>query len=255
MTTFALMHGGQHGGWCWDLVVDELAARGHRAVAPDMPIGDDAAGAREWAASVAEALGDDGDDVVAVAHSMGGMALPVLAGLRPLRRMVFLGAVVPMPGMSFVEYLGTPEGCLAVTMPMGPDQEPDELGRGACSWATARRYFYPDVPESLARSAWERLRANALTVFVEPFPLDAWPDVPSTTLVLTEDTAVSPDWQRLVSRGRLGSDLVELPGSHSPFLTRPGELAEALVRIAQTTATTPHTGAPAADRARGRTTP
>jgi pimeloyl-ACP methyl ester carboxylesterase len=232
MTTFALLHGGQHGGWCWDLVVDELAARGFRAVAPDMPIEDPAAGAREWAQSVSDALGDTDDDVVAVAHSMGGMALPVLAAMRPVRRMVFLGAVVPVPGMSFLEYLGTPEGAQAVTMPMGPDQEPDELGRGACSWATARTYFYPDVPEDLARSSWEKLRSNALTVFVEPCPLDTWPDVPSTSLVLTEDAAVSPDWQRLVARGRLGSDLVELPGSHSPFLTRPAELADALVRIA-----------------------
>lgn len=231
MTTFALLHGGQHGGWCWDLLVPELEARGHRAVAPDMPIEDPEAGAREWARSIADALGDD-DDVVAVAHSMGGMALPVLAATRPVRRMVFLGAVVPVPGLSFLEYLATPEGAQAVTMPMGPDQEPDELGRGACSWATARTYFYPDVPEDRARWAWEHLRSNALTVFVEQCPLDAWPDVPATTLVLTEDAAVSPDWQRLVSRGRLGSDLVELPGSHSPFLTRPAELADALVRIA-----------------------
>jgi pimeloyl-ACP methyl ester carboxylesterase len=240
VTTFALLHGGQHGGWCWDLLVDELAARGHRAVAPDMPIEDEAAGAREWAQSVADALGDV-DDVVAVAHSMGGMALPVLATIRPVRHMVFLGAVVPVPGMSFLEYLGTPEGSQAVTMPMGPDQEPDELGRGACSWATARAYFYPDVPEDLARSSWEKLRSNALTVFVEPCPLDAWPDVPSTSLILTGDAAVSPEWQRTVARGRLGSDVVELPGSHSPFLTRPAELADALVRIAGSpeTATTP----------------
>jgi hypothetical protein len=147
--------------------------------------------------------------------------------------------------MSFLEYLGTPEGAQAVTMPMGPDQEPDELGRGACSWATARTYFYPDVPESLARSSWEKLRSNALTVFVEPCPLDTWPDVPSTSLVLTEDAAVSPDWQRLVARGRLGSDLVELPGSHSPFLTRSAELADALVRVSgssDSTTVTPSTG-------------
>jgi pimeloyl-ACP methyl ester carboxylesterase len=241
MTTFALMHGGQHGGWCWDLLVPELEARGHRAVAPDMPIEDPEAGAREWAQAVADALGDTTDDVVAVAHSMGGMALPVLPTLRPVRRMVFLGAVVPVVGSSFADYLATAEGALAVTMPMGPDQEPDELGRGACSWRTAQTYFYPDVPEDRARWAWERLRSNAITVFTERCPLETWPDVPSTSLVLTEDAAVSPDWQRMVSSGRLGSDLVELPGSHSPFLTRPAELADALVRIAA--------GAASSDRA------
>ena len=37
MATFALVHGSWHGGWCWNLLVDELEKRGHRSVAPDLP--------------------------------------------------------------------------------------------------------------------------------------------------------------------------------------------------------------------------
>jgi pimeloyl-ACP methyl ester carboxylesterase len=110
MTTFALMHGGQHGGWCWELLTPELEAAGFGVVAPDMPIDDPAAGAAEWAGAVAAALDGVSDDVVAVAHSMGGLALPVLASLRPVRHMVFLGAMVPVPGQAFLEYLGTAGG-------------------------------------------------------------------------------------------------------------------------------------------------
>jgi hypothetical protein len=40
MATFGLVHGGFHGGWCWDRLIPELAARGHEAVAMDMPIDD-----------------------------------------------------------------------------------------------------------------------------------------------------------------------------------------------------------------------
>ncbi|MCU1620700.1 MAG: putative Hydrolase, alpha/beta fold family protein [Modestobacter sp.] len=232
MTTFALMHGGQHGGWCWELLTPELEAAGFGVVAPDMPIDDPAAGAAEWAGAVAAALDGVSDDVVAVAHSMGGLALPVLASLRPVRHMVFLGAMVPVPGQAFLEYLGTAEGQTAISMPMD-DSEPDELGRGAFSWNRSRTYFYPDVPEPLARRAWERLRANALTVFTETCPIDTWPDVPATSVVMTEDAAVPPAWARAVSAGRLGSELVEFPGGHSPFLSRPQELAQVLIGIAE----------------------
>jgi hypothetical protein len=39
---------------------------------------------------------------------------------------------------------------------------------------------------------------------------------------------VNPDWSRRVARERLNANLVELPGSHSPFLSRPAGLAEVL---------------------------
>ena len=37
MSIFILIHGGAHGGWCWDRLVPELEARGHEAIAPDLP--------------------------------------------------------------------------------------------------------------------------------------------------------------------------------------------------------------------------
>lgn len=37
MTTFILIHGASHGGWCWDKVVPLLEALGHTAIAPDLP--------------------------------------------------------------------------------------------------------------------------------------------------------------------------------------------------------------------------
>ncbi|MDA0770454.1 MAG: alpha/beta hydrolase, partial [Chloroflexi bacterium] len=37
MSTYVLIHGAYHGGWCWDKVVPLLEAAGHKAVAPDLP--------------------------------------------------------------------------------------------------------------------------------------------------------------------------------------------------------------------------
>jgi hypothetical protein len=41
------------------------------------------------------------------------------------------------------------------------------------------------------------------------------------------------DWAKRVARDRLGADLIELPGSHSPFLSRPNDLAAVLLRSAE----------------------
>ena len=37
MSTFVLIHGAWHGGWCWEKVKPLLTAQGHQVVAPDLP--------------------------------------------------------------------------------------------------------------------------------------------------------------------------------------------------------------------------
>ena len=37
MTTFVLVHGAYHGGWCYEKIVPLLEAQGHTAIAVDLP--------------------------------------------------------------------------------------------------------------------------------------------------------------------------------------------------------------------------
>jgi len=231
MSLFALVHGGAHGGWCWELLVPELEKRGHSAVAPDLPIEDDAAGARENAKVVADAIPPGENDVVVVGHSLGGLTGPLVAQVRPVRRMVFLAAQVPALGMSNLEYLATePEAVVfsgAENLAQGEmPAEDDQL----VGWERARAGFYHDVDEQVARHAWERFRRQSFTVMTERTPLEAWPDVPSTYIVATEDRAVGTEWSRRRAK-EIGADLIELAGSHSPFYARPAELADILVGL------------------------
>jgi Alpha/beta hydrolase family len=64
----------------------------------------------------------------------------------------------------------------------------------------------------------------------ERTPLEAWPDVPSTYILATEDRAVGQEWSRRRAK-EIGADLIEIEGSHSPFYSRPGELADVLVGL------------------------
>jgi hypothetical protein len=40
-----------------------------------------------------------------------------------------------------------------------------------------------------------------------------------------DDAAITIEFSRTITRPRLGVDPIEIPGDHSPFLARPGELA------------------------------
>lgn len=227
MALFALIHGGGHGGWCWEQLIPELEQRGHRAVAPDLPFEDETAGAREWARTVVDAIdaAAASDDVIAVGHSMGGLCLPVVASMRPVRRMVFLGALVPAPGRSHGEYLAEHPDAVVFDADLGSP------GPSGLSWESARAGFYADCDEDVARRAYDRLRPTPLVVFTEPCPIEIWPDVPATSIVMRDDRAVGPAWSRRTAAA-IGAELVELEGSHSPFFSRPGELAEVLIGLA-----------------------
>jgi pimeloyl-ACP methyl ester carboxylesterase len=227
--TFGLVHGAWHGAWCWDQVVAELHGRGYGAVAVDLPSEDGEAGAEEYARVVVDTL-RDADEVVLVGHSLGGLTIPVVAQARPVRAMVFIAALLPTVGCSFED---------------GHVDDPDRLmpglgagqivgGDGSSTWQpqAAIALMYPDAPPDRAAWAAARLRRQHWRAVQEITPLRAWPAVPVTVIACASDAVVNPDWVRRAARVRFGVEAEILPGDHSPFLTRPGELVDLLVAAA-----------------------
>ncbi|MGH8973442.1 MAG: alpha/beta hydrolase [Acidimicrobiia bacterium] len=225
--TFGLVHGAWHGAWCWELLVAELERRGHGAVAVDLPCEDWDAGLEDNAGVVAAALDGAGPEVVLVGHSLGGITIPVVAARTPVARLVFLCALVPEPGRSLDDTVRTYHSAVTeewVNMPRIAHAD------GSASWEpeVAVAAMYHDCPPDVARWAASRLRRQVWTTSREPCPLERWPDVPSSYILCTEDKAFVPDWSRRVARERLGVEAIELPGGHSPMLSRPAQLAEVL---------------------------
>jgi pimeloyl-ACP methyl ester carboxylesterase len=227
VTTFCLVHGAWHGGWCWERLAPELEARGGKVVAPDLPSEDVDAGVSVYANVVDAALGG-ADDAILVGHSLAGVVIPLVAARRPVRTLVYLCALVPTPGEPASQAMDT--GALLPGFPSGIVR--DELGRSY--WvdpAAAVRDLFDDVPPEVGLEAVARLRRQARAPSLEPCPLDELPDVERISVVCRDDRAVSPSWSRKAARELLGIEPVELPGSHSPFLSRPVELAELLVSL------------------------
>jgi pimeloyl-ACP methyl ester carboxylesterase len=231
-TTFALIHGAWHGAWCWEPMVAELERRGHRAVAVDLPCDDPTATTLDNAEQVVEALGDAGDigdvgDVVVVGHSLGGIVAPVVAQLRPARRVVLLAALVPRPGRSLSAVMRSEPECTTEEF----DNAPRHFGEhGAVTWdpGVAAGLFFRACDPETARWAAARLRPQVWTTSQEITPLERWPDCEIVSMVCADDEVLAPDWSRRIARDVLGIEPVELPGGHSPMLACPAELADAL---------------------------
>ena len=85
--SFVLVPGAGGEGWYWHRVVPLLESAGHRAIAVDLPTGDEGAGLAEYADAIVAAAGD-ANDVTLVAQSMGGFSAPLAVGRLDVRRIV-----------------------------------------------------------------------------------------------------------------------------------------------------------------------
>jgi pimeloyl-ACP methyl ester carboxylesterase len=222
VTTFALVHGAWHGPWCWERLRPELEARGHRVLAVDLPSEDPSLGSADYAAVVTRALDGAADDVVVVGHSLAGLAIPLVARARPVRRLVFLCALLPEIGHSLREQEGVfVEG-------FGAALVRDELDRSYWPEGTAEQGLYPECEPETAAWAAVRLRRQSHLPSLETALLETWPAVESTYVLGARDRCVDPGWSRRAARERLGVEPIELEAGHSPFLTCPRELASLL---------------------------
>jgi pimeloyl-ACP methyl ester carboxylesterase len=226
-----LVHGSYAGAWVWDLVRPELERRGHQVTAVDLPVSDPTAGAAAYAQTIVEAV-DWSDPPVLVGHSMSGLVVPLVAADHRVRSLIFIAAMLAKSGMSAIEQRQAEP--IDPTTP-GRTAQWTDLGEGVWSVGpdTATELFWQDAPPEVAAWAVARLRAQAYLVMNETSPLAAWPAVPSTYIACRDDRATNPEWQRGVARERLGVEAVELDAGHSPMLSRPAELAEALDGLAR----------------------
>ena len=196
-------------------------------MAVDLPCDDPAATIMDNAKLVADSLTGAGDDVVVVGHSLGGIEAAVVPMLRPVRRVVFLAALIPRPGRSLGEVMGSEPGTTTEEF----DRLPRQVGEdGSVTWdpEVAAAFFYRACDPEAARWAASKLRTQVWTTSREPCPLDRWPDCELASIICADDELVTPGWSRRIARDVLRVEPVELPGGHFPMLGIPAELADVL---------------------------
>jgi pimeloyl-ACP methyl ester carboxylesterase len=196
MTAAVLVHGGWHSASCWDLVRAELTADGIRSVAPQLPM-----------TSTLDV------DAAVVRATLGASGAP------NVRHLIYLAA--------FMIEAGRPA---PVDMRELPPMDSVQIGPevAVVNPESAFDAFYHDCDPRVAAECTAQLRPFACVGWdlVETSVAPAWSLYPTTYVVCAQDRGINPDDQRAMAAK--AGDVVELDTSHSPFLSRPRQVADVI---------------------------
>lgn len=219
MTTLMLVHGAWHRPAAWAKLVPELRRLGYDVRTPALPSAgtQPVAGLPEDAAELRAELATIEGPVVVLAHSYGGIPVSqALAGAeQQVTHIVYLAAYMLDKGESMFSFHGVPDPVDAPALfPLLDDP---------------RQALYGDLSEADAQEAMSQLVCQTHRVTTDRLTEAAWRDIPSTYIVCDQDGALPPALQeRLSTRANA---VHHLPTSHSPFLSRPAELAALVHQI------------------------
>jgi pimeloyl-ACP methyl ester carboxylesterase len=222
MATFMLVHGAGDVGWYWHLVQAELRAQGHVAIAPDLPCDNDAASLDDYVSAVTSAAGGR-SDLVVVGQSYGAFTATLAASRLPTRLLVLLAGMIPVPGETPGDWWAS----------AGYRQAADEQARldgGQTGHDDPFVSYYNGVPRALAQEAMKRGgRGESSVVSETPWPLTAWPDVPTKFILARDDHLFPAAFLRRLARERLRIAADEVPGCHCAALSHPKEVSGLLI--------------------------
>jgi pimeloyl-ACP methyl ester carboxylesterase len=165
--------------------------------------------------AVEAAIADIAGDVVVVGHSYGGVAITEAERDPRVRHLVYLGGFMPAAAQSLFDL--APPGWIPPYMCEHTD------GSTTVDPAMAIDAFFADCDPLTAQWAADRLRRHRSNNNVTPVTRASWLGTTSTYVVLTEDHAWPQAEQRKLARQATYQR--EMPTSHSPFLSRPIDLA------------------------------
>jgi len=220
------VHGAWHGSWCWDPLRAVLEADGFVTAAVDNPsVAAPGSDLRADGDNLRAALDAINGPVVLVGHSYGGAVVSDAGAHAHVEQLVFLTALPLDVGESAMEnaLVGGDDTKLPEAMVFDGDVITVEPSRVV-------EFFFHDCSPAVAAAAAAQLRPMSLAAMAGVSRAAAWREKPSTYVVCTDDRAIPVALQR--SAAQRAGVVVEMPTSHSPFLSRPDELARILADLA-----------------------
>ena len=236
MSTYVLVHGSWHGGWCWDKVIPLLKARGHRVVAPDLPgHGRDKTPAsditlRACADRVCDVLDAEAEPAILVGHSFGGLVITQAAEYRPekIRTLVYLCAFLLRSGQSPVDVLSGTDTLVYSNLVVADDQLTATIREEAI-----REVFYAECSAEDVARAKSLLTAEPLRAGDKPLATTEgnFGRLPRVYIECLRDRAIPPGTQRKMYRALPCEKVISMDTDHSPFFSSPEELVGHLVSL------------------------
>ena len=233
MSTFVLVHGAWHGGWCWKRLAALLRAAGHEVHTPTLTgLGERAhlmSRAVDLQTHIEDVLNllrcEELSDVVLCGHSYGGMVITGVAdhAADRIRALIYLDAFVPTSGQCLLDFM--------------PRERVTQFRQGAREKGSG--WLIPPISAAFFKvNAADRAWVDRQCV---PHPLACF----EQKLALTGAHAKIPMRGYIQAAGytpsafgpiaeRLKQDkawqVTSLPCGHDVMIDMPGELAELLIK-------------------------
>ena len=238
MSTFVLIHGGWHGGWCWYKVAANLEKQGHTVVAPDLPShGRDktptaSISLQTYVDSVCRILDAQAEPVVLAGHSMGGAIITQVAEHRPdnIKILVYLSAFLLGDGASLLSVAEhDTQGSVLPNLQFNETRSIATVKENRL-----KEIFYADCPDEDVVLAKALLVPQAIAPLTAPVHTtqQRFGQVPRAYIECLQDKALSPAVQKSMYTTLPCRQVVSMNTSHSPFFSAPSELVSHLAALA-----------------------
>ena len=218
-----LVHGGFVDGSGWQGVYALLKKKGYNVSIvqnPTLSLADDVAVTKRTLAQ------QDGP-VVLVGHSYGGVIVSEAGTDEKVKAVVYIAAFAPDKGESVSSLIANPPA----GAPVPPILQPAD-GFLFLDKAKFAASFAADVEPETASFMADSQVPWGVEALSGAVTAPAWKSKPSYYLVAADDRMIPPPAQRMMAQ-RAGSTVVETPGSHAVYVSKP-EVVAALIEQAAT---------------------
>lgn len=204
----------------WEKLTAELQKRGFPTTfVPVINPVTSFSGNETRAAQTVKALKDVKEPVVILGISNEGAVLPLIAAARPVRRLVYINAAIPLPGKAFIEICNSEP--VAV-----PGSILDKLIKGA--QPVTDEFLRLRADPNATPAQWQTLHdhihaspyARGIPNFYEVCPLKKMPTVENIDISGAADNQIRPEWEQSAARRVLGVEPVVIKGAgHANIVT------------------------------------
>ncbi len=237
MSTYVLVHGAWHGGWCWDKIVTRLQAKGHTVVAPDMPgHGRDpkpiaSVTLPDIVARIHQTIDAQREPVILVGHSYGGAMITEASEKRAekINCLVYLTAFLLGHGLSVMNLAEQDtDSHLGGQVEFSPKGDTATVKPGVI-----RDCFYGQCSDEDVALARSLLGPEAISGMRAPMQTSAqgFGRLPRYYIECLKDNAVSPRLQKRLYTALPCERVFSLDTDHSPFFSAPDALTEILAGL------------------------
>jgi pimeloyl-ACP methyl ester carboxylesterase len=239
MSTYLLIHGAWHGGWCWRKVAPLLRAEGHAVIAPDLPgHGEDKTPTstvtlERYVNRVCEYATAQTEPVILLGHSLGGAIITQTAERCPesISALVYMCAFLPRDGESLMTWAQQDSQSL-----VSPNLVPMGEGIFGVKPEAIHDALYGQCSDQDVEFAKLHLVLQAGQPFGEPMATTAerWGRIPRYYIECLRDRAITLEIQRAMQERSPCRKIFAIDTDHSPFFSAPEQLVDILLRIGRT---------------------